>query len=353
VLGGSMRRLTGGAILAAALVVLLSALAGTAAAAPKVVHRRASFSFEAHLPSADGYALYLRAKNHRNIELDVEREGFAEPYVTMTYKVKGRVGEDGIAADLGRFGRVDLRFAGKPKTERFRHPNCTPRTPLVEVRGEMKGRFDFTSLDGKVKVETGRVEGETRRDSKRVCTKEPRREHFGSGFFAERPTLEEPRQRPSEEEELAVALTFLARAHTMGRTIDLYALGPPEEVIDLAATSTRRFGPVLLATTVHAPEPEAGRRGEEGRTGEDLALTGSGPRPTGATLTAPPPFSGSGTYSYEPGSPPTFLGSLEVRIPGEGTLPLAGPEFHAAICRFDSTKRQRACEMTVAPPHVV
>ncbi len=120
-------------------------------------------------------------------------------------------------------------------------------------------------------------------------------------------------------------------------------------VPDLAATSTRRFGRVLVSTTVHAPEGEEEAPGE----GPEFSITGKGTRPHGATLSAPAPFSGTGTYTYRPGSPPTFLGSLKVHIPGEGMLPLAGPQFHPALCNFGKVRRQRACEEAGGPAHTV
>ena len=49
--------------------------------------------------------------------------------------------------------------------------------------------------------------------------------------------------------------------------------------------------------------------------------------------------------------PPTFLGSLKVQIPGEGTVSLAGAEFHAALCNFARVRWQQACEETVGPAH--
>jgi hypothetical protein len=332
---------------AAAMLCLALILGASASAAPphKLVHHRASFSFEAHLPSADGYALYLRAKNHRDIELDVEREAFTEPYVTMTYRAKGRVGEDGIKVDFGRFGRVDLRFGGSAQVERFHPPNCRPAVAEITRGGVLRGRFEFESLDGTVKLSTGRVEGGISDDPAQTCRPRPREEFEGPPSFASRrPTVAEG----TEEEGFATG--FSALAHTGRRTIEIYAVSLHHEVIpDMAATSTRRYGRVLVSTSVHAPETEEEKPGEAVR----FSISGKGTRPHRATLSAPLPFSGIGTYSYRPGSPATFLGSLKVRIPGEGTLSLAGPEFKAALCNFAKARRQRACEETATPPHTV
>jgi hypothetical protein len=130
------------AVLAVSVGALLLSGGTAAATHEKVVHHRASFSFEADLPSAHGYALILRASDHRSIELAVEREPFAEPYVTMFYRVKGHVGRHGVKADLGRFGRVDLHFVGNPQEERFHYPNCSSGARVTTRSGVLEGLFE-------------------------------------------------------------------------------------------------------------------------------------------------------------------------------------------------------------------
>jgi hypothetical protein len=330
-------------------LVLISGAADTATADQKVVHHRASFSFEADLPSTAGYALILRASGHHAVELAVEREPGAEPYVTMFYRAPGHVGQDGVKADLGRFGRIDLHYVGRPHEERFHYPDCRPAVPEVTRYGILEGLFEFEALDPKVKLTTHRLEGQTRKEPGRTCMPKPREEFEGEAeSFADRRPL------VGEGEGEGVAADFSALAHVGGRTIETYAVRLNDEigpgiVPDMAATSTRRFGRVLLSTSVHAPESEEEVPGE----GALFSISGKGTRPQHATLSAPAPFSGTGTYIYRPGSPPTFLGSLKVSVPGEGTLPLAGPEFHAALCNFAEVQRQRTCEETVGPAHTV
>ena len=130
--------------------------------------------------------------------------------------------------------------------------------------------------------------------------------------------------------------------------IDLYAIDLENEVIDLAASSTRRFGGVVVQTTIHAPDSEETRPGAD----VEFLVFGRGPRPTGADLEVAPPFSGSARYRTVADGPPSWLGDLAVQIPGEGELPLAGPEFRAILCGYLDTQRQRACESTVASPHI-
>jgi hypothetical protein len=336
------------AILALFVLTLLLGSGSASAAHKKVVHHRASFSFEADLPSADGYALILRASDHRNIELAVEREPGLEPYVTMFYKMKGHVGRHGIEADLGRFGKVDMHFVGRPKEQRFHYPNCRGGPAALSRYGELRGTFEFVALDPKITSTVHRAEGQTQEDPARTCTPKPSQVVFEGGdesTYARRLV-------PVEGKGEGFVTDLSALAHSGGRTVEIYAVKLADElgggiVPDMAATSTRRFGRVLVSTSVHAPESEEEVPGE----GAEFTVSGKGTRPHHATVSAPSPFSGSATYVYRPGSAPTFLGDLAVHIPGEGTVALAGPQFRAALCDYAKTKRQRACEARAAPPH--
>jgi hypothetical protein len=317
--------------------------AGTAkAGAAHAVTYAESFKFEAQLPSSDGFLLFLRGYGHRTIELDIGSEDPEEPLTTMTYRTTGRVDRHGIEADFGQFGRIGLRFSGSPERSTFPFPNCKATKPEVNQYGSLKGRIEFESLGGAVQLKADQVEeGQTWHAPKRTCTPKPSQIRYGRHDPLER-------HRPPEPEAEFSLQTFVARAHLMGRTIDLYAVRLLGKVIDMAATSTRRFDRVLVSTSVHAPESEVPGLGKAVK----LSIFGSGPRPRGATLSASAPFSGSGTYRKRPGQAPSWLGSLAADIPGEGTLPLAGPGFHAVVCGYVSKKLERACERTVALPHL-
>jgi hypothetical protein len=326
-----------------AIVAAASLLAqvAAAAAAHTTVHP-ASFSFEAQLPTSNGYSMFLRGYGHRRIELDLGTENVEKPYITMDYTTEGKVNRHGIDADFGRFGRIELNFVGSPQRSVSHSPNCRPHGPDVNEYGRMTGSAEFETLGGVVKLDSHQlsVEGETWSSPKQTCTPKPSKVVYGG-------TAMEARRAHRVEKGEGFVTTVMARAHTMGRTIDIYAFKLNHEFVpDVAATSTRRFGKVLTSTSVHAPDGEEGP-GEAVR----LSINGGGTRPQGAVLSAAAPFSGSATYRKRSGVAPTWLGSLAVEIPGEGTLPLAGPDFHAIACAYASNKLQRACERTVAPAH--
>jgi len=328
-------------LVAVTCLALSSAGVATAATAPAVVPRTGLF-FEAVLPTTDGWSIYLRGGGPHRVELDIANQELAASYVTMNYSTGGRVGANGIEADLGRFGRVDLRFAAPPEKSVVRFPNCKGTYREVVRTGTLTGQVEFAALAGPRKVDLEGVEGTIRGPTKGVC----------------KPVqITYPPEPPPPAPGAAVGpraaapldyapVDFLARRRSSARTIDLYSVGLGREVFDLAATTTRRFGKVLVATSVHAG------RGTEGP-GVAAHLTRTGPpaRPSAATLRVGSPFSGVGRYRARPGAPPTWLGSLAVRIPGEGKINLAGPDFHAVICGYEEPRRERRCERRVAPPH--
>ena len=312
------------------------------ATAAHTVIRPGSFHFEAQLPSSDGFSLYLRSHGHRRIELDVESNNPNRPYTTMVYWTSGRVNRHGIQANFGPFGWIKLRFVGSPMKSLVRMPNCRAPRPGVYQYGAMKGSVEFETLGGVVRLTAHRIEeGETWQAPRSSCSPKP-------GRFGGPGSLFSGKRKPRKAQSESFEQTFLARAHMLERTIDVYAIRVAGEVTELAATSTRRFGPVLVSTSIQAPENEVPGSGEE----VELSITGRGPRPAGATLSAASPFSGSGTYKRGPDTA-TWLGSLAVEIPGEGTLSLAGPAFHANLCSYASARLERECERTVAPPHLV
>ncbi len=318
--------------------VFVAAAAATAASAQNIQPRQGLY-FEAKLPMAGGWSIYLRGSGPHRVELDIANQELAASYVTMNYATGGRVGPDGIEADLGRFGHVDLRFSGPPEKSYEHFMNCGGSYREVVRSGTLTGSVEFAALAGPPKVDLESVEGEIRGPTKGVC--KPVKEVISP------PPMPAPLARAAPR--LAGASkTFLAHRGSGARIIDLYAIGIGGEVIDMAATTTRRFGKVTVETSVHASQ------GTEGPwVSADLATTGPPARPDAATLRAGAPFSGEGRFRARTGAPATWLGSLAVQIPGEGKVSLAGPEFDAVICGYDKPRRQRGCERPVAPPHTV
>jgi hypothetical protein len=323
-----------GTVLIAVTCVALSAAGTATAVVARTVAPRPGLFFGAHLPLADGWSIYLRGSGPHRVELDISNPERAASYTTMNYSTGGRVGRDGIEADLGRFGHVDLHFSGAPEKYVERFQNCGGNYRQIVHTGTLTGNLEFAALAGPPPVDLESVEGEIRGPTKGVC--KPRRVIIGPE--TPRPTARAAAGFESPSEELR------ARRRSKVRTIEVDATRVTGEIVLMAASSTRGFGNVLVATSVRPPFQ--GGPGEAGR----LTTTGKADLPTGATMRVAAPFSGVGRYRRSPGRPPTWLGSLMAVIPGEGKLHLAGPGFRAIVCGYENARHQRACERKVAPP---
>jgi hypothetical protein len=74
-----------------------------------------------------------------------------------------------------------------------------------------------------------------------------------------------------------------------------------------------------------------------------LLFSPPGVKPERTTMVVPSPFSGMGVYLEGPGAPPSWTGSLSVRLPGEGPVRLTGPRFTAALCREKALAQVASC----------
>jgi hypothetical protein len=62
-------------------------------------------------------------------------------------------------------------------------------------------------------------------------------------------------------------------------------------------------------------------------------LTFTDPHPEHMTISPPPPFTGTGTFSRTPESVFTWEGDLSIQFPGTDPLPLTDPRFELDYCR--------------------
>jgi hypothetical protein len=283
-----------GSVLIAVTCVALSAAGAATAAASRTVAPRPGLFFEAHLPMAGGWSIYLRGSGPHRVELDISSPEREASYTTMNYSTGGRVGRNGTEADLGRFGHVDLHFSGTPEKHAERFPNCGGNYRQVVRTGTLIGHLEFAALTGPPPVDLESVESEIRGPTKGVCKPRP----VIIGPETPTPTARAAAGFESPPEELR------ARRRSKVRTIEVDATRVTGEIVLMAASSARRFGKVLVATSVRPPF--------HGGPGEAAHLTTSGEAdlPIGATMRAAAPFSGVGRYRRRPGKPPTWLGSL-------------------------------------------
>jgi hypothetical protein len=301
--------------LACALVALLALPIAAASAKPGPVIKPKSLSLSLPLPASDGYFASIETEGHRKVSLRVSKGGISGTYVAL-----GRVSRKGIEADFGDFGQVSLRF--KPKS-RF-----TPRGPLagfslpsflrqtckgkrsVGERGLFQGDVSFKGEGGYTQIAAHRLKGKVVRTYRRVCR---------GGFD---PSRDIPGLREEAVVVGAAAQGFGVQRYLLATEISVASGG--EELTSAIAFGGERkkVGPVSV-TKVGIVIEEAG----------SLEISPAGNQPVTAEVTIGKPFEGTASYLREGKGPPSWTGTLAVRLPDSGLVSLAGPEFEAELCR--------------------
>ena len=248
----------------------------------------------------------------------------------VSYTVRGRASSRRLDADFGALGTVHIRF----HLERvpfyplpFRGKSCKPAS-LMFFGGRFHGEVDF---DGEPEVagvaaHSGRVA--LVRYRKRSCKRGPRRRARGAG------PIEGARQSSKEL-----------------REVDFFAANAPREdsAVSLDLIRVAETGAGSPATLYRASLTEAAGRVEIVRsvgdhTGREVLRLGNrGSEPATAAISLPSPFTGSASYSAEPGAPPSWTGDLSVSLPGAVAVPLTGADFSAGLCRSFSSGDEGEC----------
>lgn len=331
-----VRRASGCAIAATALLLTLP---GASLARPGDEVRPRALHLRTSAVATRGYAVTVDTVGHHRVILTVRRNQQIASYV-----VRGKVSRHRIKADFGRFGKVSLRFRGRPR--RFQAPSgsrpepprerrrCRGRRPEREV-GRFRGTIEFDGQRGFTRLAVGRLPGEVRRSYRRVCRLvRVRRPHRS------RPAV----SSASSTDPFGFTLTLLSARSRVGRSVTrltVIKLEPPrgipvpqEDLFSIVTASLQeRVGRVQVLRSVIQSAPPGSVR-----------ISRRGVQPRTARLALDSPFSGRALYKApSDGSPASWAGSLSVRLLGTGALPLTGPHFKVALCRVSAFKPSSSC----------
>jgi len=331
-----VRRASGCAIAA---TVLLLALPGASAARPGDEVRPRALHLRTSAVATRGYAVTVDTVGHHRVILTVHRN-----QQIASYAVRGKVSRHRIKADFGRFGKVSLRFRGRPRRfqalpgSRPKSPRerrrCRGRRPEREV-GRFRGTIEFDGQRGFTRLAVGRLPGEVRRSYRQVCRLvRIRRPH------RPRPAI----SSASSTNPFGFTLSLLSARSRVGRSVTRLTaikLEPPrgipvpqEDLFSIVTASLQeRVGRVqILRSVIQSAAPGAVR---VSRRGAKLAT---------ARLALDSPFSGRALYrAASDGAPASWTGSLDVRLLGSGSLPLTGPHFKVTVCRVNAFRPGSSC----------
>jgi hypothetical protein len=293
-------------LLAVTAVLLLVAPAAAVAGSTYRVSG-GSLVYTSHLSATHGYRIQFSENERRGRHFNLTVEGH---HATVTYELAGGgAPADGIAVDLGRRGRFDLRFvpAGKVRTlgigSGCEGPKGRWQHGYLVGLGRFRGERDYTEIHlrriGAISeswsairchyVEGGRDRGV------------PRRAHLS----ARRDGIE------------------------FGASLERRDLAPFGSRALFRALDYDRAGRMWIAREVKVRAPES-----------TFTFPGGPKLPEDVALAPPGPFTGSATFSRTPESTFAWSGDLAVAFPGTGRIPLAGQQFSVEVCALEGCVHQ-------------
>lgn len=227
-------------------------------------------------------------------------EGFA------IYEVRGRVTPGGVWASFGKLGKVAVKFRPSGRVRRKHPPRRCKGRARTTVHGVFVGSIRFRGEQGYARVRTRRASGSMQVRPPWRCKKPKSRTGGGDG-------------PPLPDLGLSDIVSLDANA-TRGRlAFGVFAWRPPEEhgLTLFSASSSERRGRMTIGRAIMA-------------TGRERTFVFDIDQGT-ATVSPPPPFSGTANLSRGPDGTAGWSGSLRVDLPGRRNVSLANTNFTARL----------------------
>jgi hypothetical protein len=292
--------MTGVGVIASALAIAVSAT-GSATAAPRVSEDAFPSPRALLLRGTHGYRVVVNAypsTRKRGARVEV---GAYRGTDLVRYTAPASLAGEGIRANLGRFGRIDLRWVpdGRVGEVVVSCHGHEPRWHLLFDRGAYVGNLRIRGGRGFTAVRAHRVEWQSSwYRGYSTCRHE-------GGAFTPGP---------------GKILKAYIRGREGGAGLFAYQAKTGAQ-IEYAAVDREAVGKVEVDREVWVDGPSR-------------TLT-STPDFSAATIDPPAPFTGTATFERTKGTHGTWVGDLAVGFPDGSVVPLAGDPFRATFYRGD------------------
>lgn len=260
------------------------------------------------LSGSNGYRVHFSEwERHHRRRFKVVVDGH---HATVTYEVPaGRAPADGVAANLGRRGRFDLRLRPVGKVKRLGLPRgCEGR----------HGRWQDGYLIGTAGFhgERSYTDALERRTAIVVESWPAFSCHYTEGGG--------PHGKPRRAQVFAHR-----RGLSFGAVLSTRHSTPASRRATFRASMYASAGRMLISREVRVPATES-----------SFAFPGGPKLPEEVTVKPPRPFAGSASFTRSPESTFSWSGDLTVEFPGMDPIRLTGPSFGAGVCALDGCARQ-------------
>jgi hypothetical protein len=286
----------------------LLALPASADAKPDYFVSPPSFSITAIPPKSNGFAIWVFASGHRQVEVVARRQQqFA------TYSARGRADRNGFSVDMGRFGKMQMRFHGS--THLLDNMKGCKGRRMIQGQGTFQGHLRFHGREDFVSVDATRIRGHFERSFRQVCK--------GQSGDLNVTLVGSGRRRPASS--------------GAGDEIDVLEAVSKEDGRRTAFTALRTGLPGLPLLMVGSVSEKIGRtrvvgftepRGDSG----SIVFSEEGIDPETVAARPGAPFRGEGLYVKPSAEAADWSGDLRVPIAGFGTVDLTGSGFAASTC---------------------
>jgi hypothetical protein len=230
----------------------------------------------------------------------------------VSYSVRGRVTDDEIEARFGSRGRIAMRFesTGQPEIDEVAG-NCKGKAS-IDQGGRFVGQLRFEGEGGFTRVRARVVKGFVLTRHRATCKRVHRKKRKSR---AERPAITTLTASTSDREAPSYAV-YKEGSEKGGKDVV-----SGDEAIHIASVLERRQGMTIVRSATEFGESAT------------FAVSPLGSTPLTATVSPPTPFSGSAAFEKAPDGSTTWSGDLTAELPGRGTVPLTGSNYHAQLCR--------------------
>ena len=273
--------------------------------------------------ASNGYEGLIGTRGHKQVGLLL-----IKGKTIITAQTSGLVTRRGIEADFGDLGSVSVRFfpgagnkarraagvVGSVLRRKGSGSRCHGRKPIFE-EGVFRGRIRFQGENGFTRIDSKRAAGFVQRRYRRVCPRGSKKDPLAGllqGFLGKlRFTTLQTQGRAD-----GARLFFEASAAQLSGRGTAFGY-------EFKALAVEHREGMRLTRSVNAA-------GDEG----SFLFSKEDPLPRTATITPEKPFAGSAEYVKEKGGRASWTGTLTVRLPGVGQVPLIDPRFRSAMCRL-------------------